>query len=268
MSRPDWVPEDVDMTVPSPARMYDALLGGAFNFEADRRAAAMAVQLVPDLADVAHSNRAFLRRALRFLLDAGVRQFIDIGAGIPGAGSTHELAQRSAPDARVVYVDIDPVAVAHGQAILAGNDRTVAISGDLRHPEQLLADPVLLRTVDLTQPVGVLLVAVLHLLTDQDQPDRVVATIRDAVSPGSYLVISHLSSARRPDEAAKLAAQSRELGVPITFRSEAEIAGYFAGLQLVEPGLVDLPSWRPESAEDLAEDPERSLGMAGVGLRP
>lgn len=268
MERPDWAPEDVDMSVPSPARMYDALLGGAHNFEVDRRAAAMAVQLVPDLADVARSNRAFLRRAVRLLLGAGVRQFIDIGAGIPGAGSTHELVQPADPPARVVYVDIDPVAVAHGQAILDGTDRAVAISGDLRHPAQILAEPQLRANIDLTQPVAVLLVAVLHLLTDAEQPGRVVAALRDAVAPGSYLVISHLSNARRPAEAAQLAAQSQQLGVPIMFRSEAEVAAYFSGFQLVEPGLVDLPAWLPESAEDVTEDPERSLGLGGVGYRP
>lgn len=268
MERPDWAPEDVDMEVPSPARMYDALLGGAHNFEADRRAAAMAVSLVPDLADVARSNRAFLRRAVRFLVGAGVRQFVDIGAGIPGAGSTHELAQQADPQVRVVYLDIDPVAVAHGQAILDGNGRAVAVSGDLRYPQQLLADPQLRRLIDLDQPVAVLLVAVLHLLADEEQPGRVVAELADAVGPGSYVVISHLSSARRPEEAAALAAQSRQLGVPITFRSEADIAAYFTGLRLVEPGLVDLPSWRPESTDDIIEDPERSLGLAGVALKP
>jgi O-methyltransferase involved in polyketide biosynthesis len=242
--------------------MYDALLGGSHNFEVDRRAAAEAVALVPDLATVALNNRAFLRRAVRYLLDAGVRQFVDIGAGIPTAANTHELA----PEAKVAYVDIDPVAVAHAQAILADQPQAIAVRGDLREPGALLAQPQLREFIDFEQPVGVLLIAVLHLLTDADRPHAAVASVRDAIAAGSYLAVSHLSSAHRPEAAATLAEHSAQRSrVPITFRPRAEIEAFFDGLTLVEPGVVELPAWHPDPDDPPATD--RSLGLAGVGRR-
>jgi SAM-dependent methyltransferase len=248
--------------------MYDALLGGTHNFAVDRQAAAQAAALVPDLPNVARSNRAFLRRAVRHLVEAGIGQFVDIGAGIPTVGNSHEVAQRADPRCRVAYVDIDPVAVAHAQAILARDPDTTAIQGDLRAPARLLANRRLRDFVDLDQPVGVLLVAVLHLLTDADEPHRVVATLRDAVAPGSYLVISHLSSAQRPEDAARLGAHAAtRTGVPIIFRSRQEITAFFDGLTVLEPGVVELPAWRPETPEDRDEAPGRSLGLAGAGRK-
>ena len=264
--RPSWVPEDVDLEVPSPARMYDALLGGSHNFAVDRKAAAEAVALVPDLPTVALSNRAFLRRAVHFLLDAGVRQFVDVGAGIPTVANTHELVAAATPAAKVAYVDIDPVAVAHARAILADHPHAIALRGDLRSPTPLLAEPELLKFIDFDQPVAVLLVAVLHLLTDDDDPRTAVATLRDAMAPGSYLAVSHLSSAHRPEAAARLAEHSAQRSrVPITFRPRAEIEAFFEGFTMVEPGLVELPAWRPDT--DAPVDAPRSLGLAGVGRR-
>lgn len=267
-TRPSWAPEGVDMEVPSPARMYDALLGGSHNFEVDRKAAAGASRLVPDLPKVALSNRAFLRRSVRFLADMGIRQFLDIGSGIPTVGNAHEVAQRAAPESRVLYVDIDPVAVAHAEAILAGNERASAIEGDLRSPSELLGDPRVRSAIDLCQPVGLLLVAVLHLLRDADRPHEVVATLRDELPVGSYIVISHLSSASRPEDAAQLGDQARnQSGVPIIFRPRDEITTFFNGLTLIDPGVVELPLWRPESEADIDEEPGRSLGLAGVGRK-
>src|SRR5262249_33892434 len=163
--------------------MYDAMLGGGHNFAVDRQAAAQAVALVPDLPKVAHSNRAFLRRAVRYLVGAGIRQFLDIGAGIPTHGNSHEIAQQADPGCRVAYVAIDPVAIAHARSILAGDPNTIAVQGDMRAPDRLLADPRVREFIDLDRPVGVLFVGVLHLLTDADEPQRVVATLRDAVAP-------------------------------------------------------------------------------------
>jgi hypothetical protein len=264
--RPSWVPEDVDLEVPSPARMYDALLGGSHNFAVDRKAAAEAVALVPDLPTLALSNRAFLRRAVRFLLDAGVRQFIDVGAGIPTVANTHELVAAAAPPARVAYVDIDPVAVAHARAILADQPHAVALRGDLRSPAALLAQQELCDFIDFDQPVAVLLIAVLHLLTDADHPHTAVATLRDGLPAGSYLAISHLSSAHRPEAAARLAEHSAQRSrVPITFRPRADIVAFFDGFTVVEPGVVELPTWRPDADGPPAGG--RSLGLAGVGLR-
>lgn len=256
------------MERPSPARMYDALLGGWHNFEADRRAAMIATAMVPDLPQVALSNRAFLRRSVRFLVQNGIRQFVDIGSGIPTAGNVHEVAWEADPECRVQYVDIDSVAVAHSRAILAGDDRAGVIEGDLRSPEALFGDPRLYELIDLARPVGMLLVGVLHLLNDAEDPAGVVAAIRDRITPGSYVVISHLTTAQRPDEAAVLGEQAqRESGVGIYFRSREEIVAMFEGLTVVEPGVVEWSLWRPESAEDVHEAPGRSLGLAGVGRR-
>lgn len=265
MDRPAWAPEGVDMQQASPARMYDALLGGSHNFEIDRKAAEMGKQLVPDLPRLALSNRAFLRRAVRFLVESGVEQILDIGSGIPTAGNVHEVVQALGADCRVLYVDIDPVAVAHARAILDGNDRADAIEADLRKPAELLARVRETGLIDFEKPVGVLLVAVLHLLSDSDEPGAKVAALRAAVAPGSYVAISHLSSELRPEDAAKLgnnAASQNRIG--IHFRDRAGITAMFDGWELIEPGVVELPAWRPESERDLHEAPGRSLGLAGV----
>jgi hypothetical protein len=268
VERPSWAPEGVDMEIPSPARMYDALLGGSHNFEVDRQAATMAVAKVPDLPLLALSNRAFLRRSVRFLVAAGIRQFLDIGSGIPTAGNVHDVAQQANPECLVQYVDIDSVAVAHAEAILVGNPRAAASTGDLRVPKELFSDRQVRQLIDLDQPVGVLLVAVLHLLSDAEDPRGVVAAIRDMVAPGSYIVLSHLSSAQRPEDAAELGEHARrQSGVGIYFRSRAEITALFDGWNVVEPGVVELPLWRPESMDDVHEEPGRSLGLAGVGRK-
>ncbi|MGX1804339.1 SAM-dependent methyltransferase [Nocardia sp. NPDC055321] len=267
MDRPAWAPEGVDMAQASPARMYDALLGGSHNFEIDRRAAEMGKQLVPDLPRVALSNRAFLRRAVRYLMDQGVRQFLDIGSGIPTAGNVHEVAQQIDPSCRVLYADIDPVAVAHARAILDGNDRAMAIEADLRKPADVLAAARASGLIDFEQPVGVLLIAVLHLLGDDDHPAEVVAALHAAVPAGSHVAISHLTSATRPEDAAKLGADAAGQKVGIHFRSREAITELFGPWTPVEPGVVELPEWRPESERDLHETPGRSLGLAGVGRK-
>lgn len=256
------------MEIPSPARMYDALLGGSHNFEVDRQAAERAIAKVPDLPLLALSNRAFLRRSVRFLVAAGIRQFLDIGSGIPTAGNVHTVAQQANPECRVQYVDIDSVAVAHSEAILADNPRAAVGTGDLRAPKELFDDHQVRKLIDLDQPVAVLLVAVLHLLSDAEDPLEVVATIRDLIAPGSYMVLSHLSSAQRPEDAAELGEQARRVsGVGIYFRSRDEITAFFDGWTVVEPGIVELPLWRPESMDDVHEEPGRSLGLAGVGRK-
>ncbi|WP_040815273.1 SAM-dependent methyltransferase [Nocardia concava] len=268
MERPAWAPEGVDMNRASPARMYDALLGGSHNFEIDRQAAEQAKKLVPDLPRLALSNRAFLRRAVRFLVDSGVRQFLDIGSGVPTAGNVHEVAQAIDPECRVLYADIDPVAVAHARAILHGNDRAAAIEADLREPEALLAQARATGIIDFDQPVGVLLIAVLHLASDADAPVEKVNTLYDAVPVGSYVAISHLTSATRPEDAAKLQNNSTNVSrVGLHFRDRAEITALFGKWEPIEPGVVELPLWRPESDRDQHEEPGRSLGLAGVGRK-
>lgn len=268
MDRPVWAPEGVDIQYPSPARMYDALLGGSHNFAVDREAAELATKLVPDLPRLALSNRAFLRRAVRFMLDAGIRQFLDIGSGIPTAGNVHEIVQELAPDARVLYVDIDPVAVAHSRTILQGNEKASAIEADLRKSGDLVAAVRETGLIDFDEPVGLLLIAVMHLVPDSEDPIGKVGALREAVAPGSFIAISHLTSELRPDDASKLGVQSVNHGkVGIHFRSKDEIVALFQGWDSVEPGVVELPLWRPESERDQHEKPGRSLGMGGVAIK-
>ncbi len=265
MQRPGWVPESIDVDRPSTSRMYDYFLGGSHNFAVDRQLATEAIRHMPQLPMVARANRAFLRRAVRYLVRQGVRQFLDLGSGIPTAGNVHEIAQQADASARVVYVDIDPVAVAHSRAILAGNDRATAIQADLRDPELLLKDADLRRVLDLSQPVAVLLVAVLHFVPDGEDPAGIVARFRDALAPGSYLVVSHASADGQPpatvDPVSELYARS---STRLILRPKTQLETFFAGFELVEPGLVRLPLWHPDDS-DTDEDAERFPGYAGVG---
>jgi SAM-dependent methyltransferase len=268
VQRPEWAPEDVDMDSPSPARVYDALLGGSHNFEVDRRAAQHGTAMVPDLPVSAAANRRFLRRAVTHLADSGIRQFVDLGAGIPTVGNTHEIVQAIDPGSSVVYVDIDAVAVAHATSILTGNDRAVAIRGDARSPETMLKDVERTGLVDLSRPVGVLMVALLHLMPDDDRPAEATAAVREALAPGSHLVISHLTSAQRPQEAARLSSEVAQRDrVSLVFRPRDAIAAFFGDFELVPPGLVELSQWRPDAAELDAGSGGSSLYLAGVGRK-
>jgi SAM-dependent methyltransferase len=267
MERPDWVPASIDVDRPSASRMYDFYLGGSHNFAVDREVAERAVAVMPEGPLLAQMNRAFLRRAVRFCVDAGIRQFLDVGSGIPTLGNVHEVAQQAAPDARVVYVDIDPVAVAHSEAILTGNKLAGVIQEDLRRPEHILAHAEVLRLLDLDRPVALLAVAVLHFIHDADDPVGTLARLRDALAPGSYLVLSHATHENRPEDAAKIEELYRGTANPLRFRDRAEVAALFDGWELVEPGLTWAPLWRPESASDIGEFPELSGIHAGVGYR-
>jgi len=249
--------------------MYDYYLGGYHNFEVDRQAAEQVLALSPDSRLAAHANRAFLRRAVAYLVAQGIEQFLDIGSGIPTAGNVHEIAQRANPAARVVYVDSDPVAVRHSEAILAGNPHAGVIQADARYPEQILDHAETRRRLDFSRPVGVLLVAILHFVPDDTEAYRSVRVLRDAAVAGSYVVISHATNENLPrevvDQAEKLYARSTN---PAKARRRAEIERFFDGLEMVEPGLVYVPLWRPESPDDLLLDqPERSLIIGGVGYK-
>ncbi|TDC78992.1 hypothetical protein E1193_19845 [Micromonospora sp. KC606] len=265
MQRPDWAPDDIDIERPSVARMYDYYLGGSHNFAVDRAAARAMVEAVPDAPLMAQANRAFMRRAVQYLTDQGVRQFLDIGSGIPTVGNVHEVAFRAAPDARVVYIDVDPVAVAHSREILADDDRATVIQEDLRHPDRILAHPDVRGLLDFSQPVAVLVVAVLHFVSDGDRPADLLRTLRQALAPGSYLVLSQASDEGR-DEAQRVEAEEvyRRTDNPLSVRGRAELAAFFDGFELVEPGVVWVPQWRPETAES-AENAERAVFLGGVG---
>ncbi|WBB67208.1 SAM-dependent methyltransferase [Micromonospora sp. WMMD812] len=265
MQRPDWAPETIDIERPSVARMYDYYLGGSHNFAADRAAAQAMVAAVPEAPLMAQANRAFLRRAVQFLVEAGVRQFLDIGSGIPTVGNVHEIAQLAAPESRVVYVDVDPVAVEHSREILAGTDRAAVVQEDLRNPERILAHPDVRRLLDFDQPVAVMVVAVLHFVSDDDRPAEILRTLREALAPGSFLVLSQASDdGRSEDERAEAERVYRRTDNPLWVRGRAELTALFDGFELVEPGVVWVPQWRPESP-DSAEDAERAVFMGGVG---
>jgi hypothetical protein len=257
---------DIDISVPHAARVYDYMLGGVTNFEVDREAAEQAAALVGGM-DLSRSevraNRAFQVRAVRYLIhDAGVRQFLDIGTGIPSAGNVHEITQAEAPGARVVYVDKDPVVLAHAHVLLKGVDKGAAVylQEDVRHPERILDQAA--TTLDLTRPVAVMLVGLLHHLRDADDPGDLVRRLMDGVAPGSYLVVSHLAgdiSAGGYVEAGDHLDETMD--EPLVFRTHDQVAAFFAGLDMVEPGLVPVDEWRPSD-----EPKGGGLGAAGGGI--
>ena len=265
MQRPDWAPESIDVERPSVARMYDYYLGGSHNFAVDRTAAQAMISAVPDAPLMAQANRAFLRRAVHFLAGQGVRQFLDIGSGIPTVGNVHEIAQGLAPDSRVVYVDVDPVAVAHSREILGDDDRAVVIQEDLRRPDRILEHPYVRKLLDFNEPVAVIIVAVLHFIPDEDNPVGILRTIRRALAPGSYLVLSQANDDGRTEEEVRDADQVyRSTDNPLFARTRSELIKFFDGFDLVEPGLVWVPRWRPD-ALDSTEDAERAVFTGGVG---
>ena len=241
-----------DTSVPNAARMYDFWLGGKDNFAADRDAARRSALAVPELPRLARENRKFLGRAVRFCASAGVTQFLDIGAGLPTMESVHQVAGQVTAEPHVVYVDQDPLVISHARALLA-TPWTAAVQGDLARPAEFLAAPEVRSLIDFSRPVAVLLVAVLHFLPDEAGPAHCVAQLRDAMAPGSYLVISHVEMApgqvtgtQPQTEAARELGEARRGMPPSRARSRDELAAFFEGMTLVEPGLTDVWNWRPD----------------------
>jgi len=241
-----------DTTVAHIARVYNYWLGGKDNFAADRAAAEQAMAAYPDIALSARANRAFLRRVVHFLAgDAGIRQFLDIGTGIPSANNTHEVAQAVAPESRIVYVDNDPVVLAHARALLTSSPEgaTDYIDADLRSTRSILTDAA--KTLDFSKPVAIMLMAILQHVSDEDDPYAIVADLVAAIPPGSYLALSHPAKDIEPEKLADLASRLNQMMAQrTTVRSRAEVALFFDGLELVEPGMVNVPKWRPASAEE------------------
>ncbi|MEU2233427.1 SAM-dependent methyltransferase [Streptomyces vietnamensis] len=270
MERPAWAPPGIDISVPSVSRMYDFYLGGSHNFEVDREAARKAMEFMPGLPKIMQANRAFMRRAVRHAVDSGITQFLDIGSGIPTFGNVHEVARAADPAARVVYVDHDPVAVAHSRAVLEGDDGAAVVAADLRKPADILYSPEATRLLDLDRPVALLLVAVLHFLEDQDGPHEAVAELVEALAPGSLVVLTHASYEGIPlseETAGGAVGVYRNIRNPLVMRSSSEITRFFEGTELVEPGLVPMPLWRPDGPAE-EEDPYAFSGFAGVGRKP
>ncbi len=267
MDRPGWASGDGDLEHPSVARVYDYYLGGSHNFAVDRRLARQAIELWPELPLIMQANRAFLRRSVRYLVRQGITQFLDIGSGIPTEGNVHEVAQAASPEVRVVYVDVDPVTVAHSRDILAGNQRADTVQADLRDVAAILDDPRARRLIDPSQPIGVLMVAILHFFPGEADPANIIAQYRKMMAPGSYLVVSHASYEGRPDQVGPITELYRRTTVPLTIRSRPEIEALLGGFDLVPPGVVFLPLWRPDSPVDVDDHPERFSSYAAVGRR-
>ncbi len=258
------LPARIDTTTANPARIYDALLGGKDNFPADRAAAHAILNVAPQARQGASENRAFLQRAVRFLAaEAGIGQFLDIGTGLPTQGNVHQVAHAVTADARVVYVDHDPVVHAHADALLANHTTTIAVLADLREPEAILGHPQVRRLLDFTRPVAVLLVAVVHFIRDEEDPAGIVAKLRDAMAPGSYLVLSHATADFHPELAAKVTEVYRQASAPLVPRTGSEIRRLFEGFELVAPGLVEPAAWRPDGPVS----PGAGGFYSGVGRR-
>jgi SAM-dependent methyltransferase len=265
---PESAPPGVDSGQANPARVYDYWLGGRHNFPADRELGAAISALDPVVPAGARANRAFLGRAVRFLAAAGIRQFLDIGSGLPAAGNVHEIARRADPAARVAYVDADPAVTAHGRAILGGDRNAAAVRADVREPERILGDPEVRRLIDFGRPAGLLLVAVLHFVPDADDPWRAVAALRDGLAPGSYVVLGQGTNADKPAVADDFEqAYNHRASSGIQMRSRADIRRFFDGLELVEPGLVYVSQWRPDSPADVPADPSQFANLVGVARK-
>ncbi len=260
----DRLPVMIDTSVAHSARVYDYWLGGKDNFAADRELADAIATAVPRVAAMARANRAFLRRAVRYLAGpAGIRQFLDIGTGIPAAGNTNDVAQQVAPDAAVAYVDNDPIVGVHARALMTSDTGATAfIDADLRDPGNILAHPVLAHTLDLGRPVALLLVAVLMYVRDDEDPRAMVSALLDALPPGSYLAISHPTADFSPGEVAAAVAAAEAGGITLVPRSLAQTAAFFAGLDLVEPGVVPMAAWQPDPGP--RTDPCNVYYYAGV----
>jgi S-adenosyl methyltransferase len=255
----------LDVTVPNVARIYDFFLGGKDNFEADRRAAGEIEKSIPDSALACRLNRDFLKRAVRYLAaEAGIRQFLDIGSGLPTADNVHQIAKAAAPDARVAYVDYDPVVLLHSQVLLEHKSEGVIVAeGDLRNPQGIISDRRVREAIDFSQPVAVLLFAILHFITDAERPDRIIRQFTDVIAPGSYLALSHITDEEVEDEDSRAAQQVYQgASAPVVPRSRTQITRFFDGLEIARPGLVDISHWPQPSPATAA--PARRLLYGGV----
>jgi S-adenosyl methyltransferase len=260
---------DVDTTAAHSARIYDYILGGKNNFAADRQAAAKALGANPNLAIGMRENRALMRRMTAFLAaEAGIRQFLDIGTGLPTSPNMHEIAQSQRPDSRIVYVDNDPIVLTHARALLTSNTEgtTAYIHADLRQPEKILSDPRLMETLDLSEPVALMLFGVLHFIPDEDDPYGIVARLFTALPSGSYLAVQHPTRDFYP-EGVSAQGSYRNAGIPFQYRDRAEFERFVAGLELVPPGLVPMVEWRAEGEPQPRPSAAESGAYAALGRK-
>ncbi|HEV2635949.1 MAG TPA: SAM-dependent methyltransferase [Actinocrinis sp.] len=268
--RPTWAPDSVDLETPSAARMYDYYLGGSHNFAADRMLAEEYMRVLPDMPHIARANRHYLGRAVTALASAGIDQFLDLGSGLPTGGNVHDVAHAVNPDVRVVYVDADSVTVAHGQAMLADVPFAAMLHADLRDPQSVLGSREVAVQLDLTRPIAVLMVAVLHFVSSADNPDAVVAAYREATVAGSHLVVSHATNDYHPETAKQAEGVYTQASHSMNFRSHDQILALMQGYELLPPGLVDVIAWRPDQAAEhdpLGGDVTRYNLLAAVGRK-
>jgi trans-aconitate methyltransferase len=273
---PDVMPRvQIDPLTPNVARIYDVLLGGKDNYASDREAAAKVLEAIPDAGVAAKENRVFLRRAIHYLAsECGIRQFIDIGSGLPTGGNVHEVAHEIWPDAKVAYVDNDPLVLVHARAILAGEASVIVVEGDMRQPYQLMADQTLRQHIDFEQPFALLLVAVLHFIPDDEHPGDIVDYFKDLLPSGSYLVISHgVTDDLKPEATEQVNAIYGNASAPAIARDSKDVAQFFDGLQLIDPGLVPVQAWRNlarnmwQANTDKPEKRKPTVAVGGVGRK-
>jgi SAM-dependent methyltransferase len=263
---PRRVPPPVDIHKPSTARVYDAILGGKDNFPWDRAVAARVTAAFPEAAASAMLNRQVLERAVRYLHGQGVDQFLDLGSGLPTARNTHEMAHELNPRALVAYVDNDPIVLTHARAQLAGDAATTAVTADIRHPDTIVGNPAITAFLDFSRPIGLILNGVVHHLNDDEDPYGVVTKLTSALAPGSYLQLTHFSTAA-PAAAALERVLMQAIGSG-RMRSAAEITAFFDGLELVEPGVVFLPEWRPDRPVTYPLGVGGQLILGGMARKP
>ncbi|MEV0263421.1 SAM-dependent methyltransferase [Streptomyces sp. NPDC050617] len=267
MSERGFSAEELDTSRPHPARMYDYYLGGWDNYQVDREAAEQVIKIIPDARPSARANRAFLRRAVREVVRGGIRQIIDIGTGIPTSPNTHEVAREEAPDVRVAYVDNDPIVSVHAGAKLTNAGNAGFVLADVREPETILEHPVIRRLIDFDEPVALLLVAVLHFVTDAEDPAGIVATLGEALPDGSYLVLTHGTGDFHPHVEGDAADAYKNATASLTVRDFEGIMPFFDGFDLLDPGLVQAPLWRPDGAPPTVEELSRVAFYGGVGRK-
>jgi hypothetical protein len=267
MNEQEKAPAGIDPKTPSVARMYDYYLGGKDNFASDRDAAEKVINVLPNVRHVARENRAFLGRAVRFLAERGIHQFIDIGTGLPTRENVHQVALDTAPGSRIVYVDNDPIVLVHARALLSDNPLTRVMEGDLNDPKAIIEHPEVRAHIDFGKPLAIILCAILHFVGDDEDASGIVAHLRDTLPPGGALLLSHGFKGELSDETL---ARTEDIYAAtrgaLKVRDRDTISSYFSGLELVEPGLVHVGSWRPD--HDLEEDPSAPGVLGGVGLVP
>ena len=263
-----WVPAEVDVTKPSAARVYDAFLGGGHNFAADREFARRAEQVLPGVTVSSRANRKFLRRVVNYAAGQGIRQFLDIGSGIPTAGNVHEIALQASSDSRVVYVDNEAVAVAHSELMLADVSQAKVIDADLRTPGEVLSHATVREMIDFDQPVLLLMLAVLHFVPEPADLGPLIERYRNKLAPGSMLAISHATGDHRPraEEEGLVSLYATSTNTAFS-RTRKQITALFGDFEMVEPGAVYVPAWRPDDGE-AEEHPERYLFFGGVATKP